>query len=168
MRSVQLPDLSAFDDEGTVTLAANVADMRLFWLTLLATAVRDEARVLHWHPWKSEHVLSYTLGATQYGLVEPGEEFGEVAFEAARRLISPGVRGWLARLSRAGTGLLECESVWGPSTWHGVWWSAGSATGVEFVRLDRFSVPRQPIVDFEATHGNGGTIPESSTAPERG
>lgn len=144
MRSVhRLPELR--DGSGPVTLVADLADMRRLWLMFLAMAVRDEANGLRWQPWESGHVLSYTVGATQYGLMGPDEEFGRVAFEAARRLISPGARGWVARqLFRSGTGVLACESAWGPSRWHGAWWSAGAATGVEFVRLDRF--PVRPLV----------------------
>ncbi|AWM36056.1 hypothetical protein GobsT_61890 [Gemmata obscuriglobus] len=132
--------------DDSISLAAEVDDMRRLWLLFLAMAVRDEACAIRWQPWESGHALSYTVGAVLYSLVDPGEEFGAVAFEAARRLISPGPRGWLARqLLRAGAGVLRCESEWGPSTWQGVWWSAGAATGVEFVRLDRFPVPRYPV-----------------------
>ena len=152
MQSVlQLPDLPDVEDFGDITLAADVADMRRMWLMLLSMAVRDEANVLRWQPWETGHVLSYTVGATQYGLMEPGEVFGAAAFEAARLLISPGVRGWATRrLRRVGTGVLWCESAWGPSKWHGAWWSAGPATGVDFVRLDRFSVG-QCLADPVAT-----------------
>lgn len=171
MRSVlHLSELPEDEGDGSVVLAADVADMRRLWLMLLAMAVRDEANVLRWQPWESGHVLSYTVGATQYGLMEPGEEFGGVAFEAARRLISPGARGWATRqLFRAGTGVLECVSAWGPSRWHGAWWSAGAATGVEFVRLDRFPVPPPPVMlEASSNLGDGGGAEPGSLSSRGG
>lgn len=143
---LRLPDLSPFDgDSGDIEL--DPADMRPMWLACLAMAVRDDANAVHWQPCEFGHLLSYTVGATRYGLVEPGAECGPSLFDAARRLISPGVRGWAARhLWRAGTAVLECESPSGRSRWHGAWWSAGEMTGVDFVLLDRF-VPENRIAE---------------------
>ena len=145
---VELPVFVRSDTDELATVfyhAPDLAGLGEMWRYFLAMAVRDRAARVHWHPWEAGHALSYTEGGKRYTLVRPDESLDAVTFEAARRLISPGLRGYLARrFLRSGSGRLFCESEFGPSVWCGVWWADREHCGVEFVRLDYFTYSEPP------------------------
>lgn len=141
---LHLPEITVGPDDRTddpaflADLYAGRIRCEVTWPELLTAAVRDGAVSVHFHPWGNNgwDILTYVVGGTRFGLVQPTDEAGDRLWAAALRLAAPGPlsRLW-AWAAGCAVGRVRLVAASDESEWCVVCWRRGRLSGVEFFRL---------------------------------